>query len=78
MERDILDDAKILHPSTNAIGNWTEYEDEQILKYVHALNDQKGKNWSVLANTLPDRKAKQVRERWFNHINPIIKKSDWS
>ena len=74
MEENILDDFKILHPSTNSIGNWTEYEDEVILKYVHSLIGHKNKNLAHLAVTLPSRRAKQVRERWFNHINPIIKK----
>ena len=38
MERDILDKANYLHPSTNKIGNWTEYEDEMILRYVHSID----------------------------------------
>tara|TARA_B110000285_G_C14931289_1_gene517442 strand:- start:590 stop:826 length:237 start_codon:yes stop_codon:yes gene_type:complete len=78
MSRDILDNVNFLHPSTNTIGNWTEWEDEMILRYVHSLHESKNKNWSNLADQLKDRKSKQVRERWFNHINPIIKKSDWT
>ena len=28
-----------IHPSTNSKGNWTEKEDEQILRYVRSMPD---------------------------------------
>jgi hypothetical protein len=34
--------------------------------------------WSVVAEQLPGRIGKQCRERWFNHLDPGIKKGDWS
>lgn len=34
--------------------------------------------WSSIAAKLPGRIGKQCRERWFNHLDPSIKKGDWS
>ena len=34
--------------------------------------------WSVIAAQLPGRIGKQCRERWFNHLDPSIKKGDWT
>ena len=34
--------------------------------------------WSVIAAQLPGRIGKQCRERWFNHLDPDIKKGDWT
>ena len=33
--------------------------------------------WSVIAAQLPGRIGKQCRERWFNHLDPTLKKGDW-
>ncbi|CAN0488195.1 unnamed protein product, partial [Laminaria digitata] len=27
---------------------------------------------------LPGRLGKQCRERWFNHLDPTVKKSEWT
>jgi hypothetical protein len=34
--------------------------------------------WKALAEHLPGRIAKQCRERWFNHLDPAIKKAEWT
>jgi hypothetical protein len=34
--------------------------------------------WSAIADALPGRIGKQCRERWFNHLDPNIKKGDWT
>jgi hypothetical protein len=34
--------------------------------------------WSVIAAQLTGRVGKQCRERWFNHLDPAIRKGDWS
>ncbi len=34
--------------------------------------------WSSIAAKLPGRIGKQCRERWFNHLDPSIKKGDWT
>lgn len=31
-----------------------------------------------MANMFPSRNGKQCRERWHNHLNPLIKKIHWS
>ena len=33
--------------------------------------------WSSIAEKLPGRIGKQCRERWFNHLDPLIRKGDW-
>lgn len=33
--------------------------------------------WTFIANHLNGRIGKQCRERWHNHLNPMIKKSSW-
>ena len=33
------------------------------------------KKWSYIASFLKGRLGKQCRERWFNHLNPDIKKT---
>ena len=33
--------------------------------------------WSAIAEKLPGRIGKQCRERWFNHLDPLIRKGDW-
>ena len=32
----------------------------------------------IIANLLPNRIGKQCRERWYNHLDPHIKKGDWT
>ena len=34
--------------------------------------------WSLIADQLPGRVGKQCRERWFNHLDPSLKKGKWS
>ncbi|CAN0190293.1 unnamed protein product, partial [Hapterophycus canaliculatus] len=34
--------------------------------------------WSVVASLLPGRLGKQCRERWFNHLDPSVKKTAWT
>ena len=34
--------------------------------------------WSAIAAQLPGRIGKQCRERWFNHLDPTIKKGEWT
>ena len=34
--------------------------------------------WSFISSFFPERVGKQCRERWFNHLNPNVKKSTWT
>jgi hypothetical protein len=56
-------------------GPWTPEED----KLVQLLVEQNGaQKWTSIAENLPGRIGKQCRERWHNHLNPRIKKENWS
>mmetsp|Transcript_18709 Transcript_18709/g.33894 ORF Transcript_18709/g.33894 Transcript_18709/m.33894 type:complete len:296 (-) Transcript_18709:216-1103(-) len=61
---------------------WSNDEDEILVRIV----DERGpKNWNVIAKELnsqlygsmPVRQGKQCRERWFNHLNPTLRKGNW-
>jgi transcription factor MYB, plant len=34
--------------------------------------------WKAIASQIQNRNAKQVRERWLNHLRPDMKKGDWT
>eukprot|EP00998_Keelungia_sp_KM082_P012760 NODE_914_length_1561_cov_68.595537_g903_i0.p1 GENE.NODE_914_length_1561_cov_68.595537_g903_i0~~NODE_914_length_1561_cov_68.595537_g903_i0.p1 ORF type:complete len:511 (+),score=48.25 NODE_914_length_1561_cov_68.595537_g903_i0:53-1534(+) len=55
-------------------GSWTPKEDEHLLELVA----QHGKNWNTIANFMPDRVGKQCRERYTNHLDPSVKKGQWT
>ena len=57
-------------------GPWTEEEDAIVRETVLKRGVNKVK-WSTIAEKLPGRIGKQCRERWFNHLDPSIKKGDW-
>jgi hypothetical protein len=64
---------KVLKPGL-VKGPWTQQEDEIIRSCI-----QEGiTKWSEIAAKVPGRIGKQCRERWFNHLDPSIKKSEWS
>lgn len=65
---------KVLQPGLKK-GPWTQHEDETITRLVAELGANK---WSLIAKQLPGRIGKQCRERWFNHLNPDIKKEPWT
>lgn len=46
-----------------------------MLQLVESNGPQK---WTLIAQHLPNRVGKQCRERWHNHLNPMIKKIAWS
>eukprot|EP00882_Tetradesmus_deserticola_P001273 GHRQ01001376.1.p1 GENE.GHRQ01001376.1~~GHRQ01001376.1.p1 ORF type:complete len:403 (+),score=157.03 GHRQ01001376.1:240-1448(+) len=58
-------------------GAWTPEEDEQLRRLVMINGAQK---WSVVAEKIKGRSGKSCRLRWWNHLNPAVKKgvfSDW-
>ena len=65
---------KVLNPEL-VKGPWTKEEDAKIIELVAALG---AKQWSKIAQQLPGRIGKQCRERWYNHLNPDIKREEWS
>jgi len=55
-------------------GSWTSDEDA-ILKEKRALY---GRKWAKIASYLPGRQGKQCRERYVNHLDPNLKKGEWT
>ncbi|XP_070696271.1 v-myb avian myeloblastosis viral oncogene homolog-like 2a isoform X2 [Pempheris klunzingeri] len=56
-------------------GYWSRDEDEKIVELVAKYGT---KHWSLIAMHLKGRVGKQCRERWHNHLNPLVKKSSWT
>merc|ERR1719446_518630 len=54
---------------------WTDEEDRQIAALVEVHGS---KAWATIAAKLPTRNSKQCRERWHNHLDPEINKSNWT
>jgi hypothetical protein len=65
---------KVANPSI-VRGSWTGQEDKLILSWVLQYGPQK---WANLAERMPGRIAKQCRERWYNHLDPNIKRGTWA
>ena len=65
---------KVLNPDL-VKGPWTKEEDIMVMKLVRKKGAQK---WTSIAENLPGRIGKQCRERWHNHLNPRIKKDNWT
>lgn len=64
---------KVLRPGL-VKGPWTKEEDDTIIRCVNAGITK----WSEIAENIAGRIGKQCRERWFNHLDPNIKKGAWS
>jgi len=64
---------KVLKPGL-VKGPWTQEEDE----IIRGCITEGITKWSEIAAKVPGRIGKQCRERWFNHLDPSIKKSEWS
>jgi len=54
---------------------WTPEEDIVLIQLIEKIGAQK---WTMISEYLPQRIGKQCRERWHNHLNPKIKKCNWS
>mmetsp|Transcript_99 Transcript_99/g.173 ORF Transcript_99/g.173 Transcript_99/m.173 type:complete len:661 (-) Transcript_99:599-2581(-) len=56
-------------------GAWVPEEDDLLTNLV---KEHGAKSWSTIAQHLKGRSGKQCRERWLNHLDPVIKKDAWS
>ncbi|XP_022737915.1 transcription factor MYB3R-2-like isoform X2 [Durio zibethinus] len=65
---------KVLNPGILK-GPWTKEEDDHITMLVKKYGC---KRWSVIAKYLGGRIGKQCRERWYNHLDPTIRKDSWT
>ena len=56
-------------------GPWTKEEDMKLIELVKKFGPEK---WSNISSYLQGRLGKQCRERWYNHLNPEVRKTGWS
>jgi hypothetical protein len=63
------------HGKVIKTGPWTPEEDQLVIRLVEKNGPQK---WTFIAKHLEGRIGKQCRERWHNHLNPLIRKENWS
>lgn len=61
-------------PVIKGKGSWTAEEDA-ILREKRRLY---GRKWAKIAAHLPGRQGKQCRERFVNHLDPELKKGEWT
>jgi len=66
--------SKILRPGL-VKGPWTPEEDQKLIAWVESEGPNK---WAQAANYIVGRSGKQCRERWFNNLNPDVKKGEWT
>ncbi|KAL4445148.1 hypothetical protein ABPG74_021961 [Tetrahymena malaccensis] len=66
--------SKILKPGL-VKGPWTAEEDEKLIYWVQQYGPYK---WSQCSELITGRSGKQCRERWFNNLNPNVKKGNWT
>jgi hypothetical protein len=65
---------KILQPGL-VKGPWTIQEDRKLITWVKKFGPKK---WSQCSEYIKGRSDKQCRERWFNCLNPKVKKGNWN
>lgn len=61
-------------PVIKGKGSWTAEEDN----VLRDKRQQYGRKWSKIASYLPGRQGKQCRERYVNHLDPNLKKGEWT
>lgn len=72
--------AKVLAPDLRK-GQWTSEEDANLVACVTGMaNEAEGliNNWAEVADMIKGRTTKQCRERWFNHLDPSIKRGNYT
>jgi len=61
-------------PVIKGKGSWTGEEDA----ILREKRRQYGRKWAKIAAHLPGRQGKQCRERFVNHLDPELKKGEWT
>jgi len=51
---------------------WQDHEDALVIEAVATCKHHPFTTWSQLAQKIPGRNGKQIRDRWVNHLNPNI------
>ncbi|GAA5848079.1 hypothetical protein JCM3766R1_006397 [Sporobolomyces carnicolor] len=72
---DCVERWKVLSKPQSQKGPWTASEDNMLRSLVHKYGCEK---WVLIAGDLGSRSGKQCRERWHNHLDPSINKSEWT
>jgi hypothetical protein len=67
---------KVLKPGL-VKGPWKDHEDKAVADAVLKTGIKKVK-WSAVAQLVEGRLGKQVRERWYNHLDPQLNKGPWT
>jgi hypothetical protein len=62
-------------PRGSSKKSWNSAEDSRLLELI---TEYGASNWSIIAEKLVNRTGKQCRERYHNHLNPDVKKGDWT
>jgi hypothetical protein len=62
------------HKKRKTKKKWTEEEDKILMNLIKS---KKIKKWETMATFFENRKGKQLRERWLNHLDPKLSKIDW-
>ncbi|GKY98550.1 hypothetical protein MPSEU_000811800 [Mayamaea pseudoterrestris] len=61
-------------PVIKGKGSWTNEEDKILIEKRQLY----GRKWAKIASHLPGRQGKQCRERFVNHLDPALKKGEWT
>lgn len=61
--------------NTPVKGPWLPEEDSLLRQLVGKFGP---KRWALIASHIPGRAGKQCRERWLNHLDTRVIKSDWT
>lgn len=55
-------------------GKWSEDEDNTLLRVMA----DKFPGWNAVAQHIPNRTAKQCRERWFHYVCPNVNRNEFT
>lgn len=62
----------------NTSTSWTKTEERLVTRTVMSDPQVPFSRWSELANLLPGRTSKQVRDRWINYLDPAISRQPFT
>ncbi len=71
------DSSRSCTPQPKLTQQWSKEEDDVVMKFVGYYGPMR---WSLMASNLPGRakSGKQCRERWYNQLDPNIRKEGWT
>lgn len=58
-------------------GSWSQEEDDKLRHWVTVTRKNQSLKWAEATQVIEGRSGKQIRERWFNILNPQINKGKW-